>query len=118
MTSRFITKEEHKIDDLYYYMQFIKFGFGRCIRDVSRFIQNDHLTRKEGLEYVHKYDGEFPYMYFNEVLDYLDLKENELNKIIDLHRNQEIWKKNENNWELKFPLSKIYEEVLIEQVSV
>ena len=38
---------DDKIDDLYYYMQFIKFGFGRCSRDCSRFIQNGHLSRKK-----------------------------------------------------------------------
>ena len=51
---------DDKIDDLYYYMQYIKFGFGRCIRDASRFIQNGHLTRDEGLNLVKKFDGEFP----------------------------------------------------------
>src|SRR5262249_35587989 len=37
---------DDKIDDLYYYMQFIKFGFGRCVRDTSRLIQNGHMTRE------------------------------------------------------------------------
>ena len=48
---------DDKIDDLYYYMQFIKFGFGRCVRDASRHIQNSHLTRDEGLRLAQKYDG-------------------------------------------------------------
>ena len=30
---------DDKIDDLYYYMQFIKFGFGRATRDASRLVQ-------------------------------------------------------------------------------
>ena len=33
------------IDPLYYYMQFIKFGFGRALRDASRLIRNNHLER-------------------------------------------------------------------------
>ena len=37
-------------DDLYYYFQYVKFGFGRTVRDASRFIQNGHLTREEGLD--------------------------------------------------------------------
>ena len=36
------------MDDLYYYMQYIKFGFGRCTRDVSRHIQNGHLSTEDG----------------------------------------------------------------------
>ena len=37
---------DDKIDTLYYYMQLIKFGFGRTIRDASRLIQNKHISRK------------------------------------------------------------------------
>ena len=36
---------DDKSDDLYYYMQYIKFGFGRAVRDVCRIIQNGRLTR-------------------------------------------------------------------------
>ena len=101
---------DDKIDDLYYYMQFIKFGFGRAVRDTSRFIQNDRMTRAEAMEIIRKYDGEFPSKNFKEVLQYLDLNENEFQKIVDKHRNSEIWKKNDKNewlssWELK---NKIY----------
>lgn len=97
---------DDKIDDLYYYMQFIKFGFGRAVRDTSRFIQNDRMIRDEAMEMIKKYDGEFPSKNFKEVLQYLDLNENEFQKIVDKHRNSEIWKKNDKNewlssWELK-----------------
>ena len=68
-------------------MQFIKFGFGRAVRDTSRFIQNDRMTRDEAMEIIRKYDGEFPLKNFKEVLQYLDLNENEFQKIVDKHRN-------------------------------
>jgi N-acetyl sugar amidotransferase len=97
---------DDKIDDLYYYMQFIKFGFGRAVRDTSRFIQNDRMSRDEALEIIKKHDGEFPSKNLGGVLGYLDLKEDEFKEIVDKHRNTEIWKKNEKNdwlssWELK-----------------
>ncbi len=92
---------DDKIDDLYYYMQYIKFGFGRAIRDASRLVQNKHLTRKEAIKLVRKYDGEFPKRDLSNVLEYLNLRnKEELNKIIDLHRNNEIWKKKNNKWTL------------------
>lgn len=91
---------DDKIDDLYYYMQYIKFGFGRATRDVSRFIQNGHLDRLEGLKFIKKYDGEYPKRHLETVLDYLSLKKNDFDDIVDKHRNLEIWRAKNNNWEL------------------
>lgn len=95
---------DDKIDDLYYYMQYIKFGFGRAIRDASRMIQNGHLDREKGREYAIKYDGEFPARYLKEVLEYLEISENDLHEVIDKHRNKEIWKQENGVWKLRFPL--------------
>jgi len=94
---------DDKIDNLYYYMQFIKFGFGRAVRDASRLIQNGHMTREEGLELARKYDDEFCYEHFDEVLAYLDLTRDEFDRIVDQHRNPEIWKKIGNRWVLRNP---------------
>ncbi len=91
---------DDKIDDLYYYMQYIKFGFGRSTRDVSRFIQNRHLNKSEGLKFIKKYDGEYPKRNLQVVLDYLSLKQYDFDEVIDKHRNLEIWKPKGNNWEL------------------
>jgi len=96
---------DDKMDPLYYYMQYIKFGFGRTIRDTSRFIQNGHMTREEGLELARKYDGEFPEAFLDEVLEYLDLTREEFTRIVDLHRNPEIWSQEGGEWKLRFPLA-------------
>lgn len=95
---------DDKIDCLYYYMQFIKFGFGRAVRDASRLIQNGHMSRREGLELARRYDSEFPYEHFGEVLDYLALTEKEFHEFVDLHRNPEIWMKSGSQWILRHPL--------------
>lgn len=95
---------DDKMDPLYYYMQFIKFGFGRAIRDASRMIQNGHMTREEGVELAEKYDSEFPDEFFDEVLEYLDLTEEEFHHIVDKHRNPEIWQKEDGKWRLRYPL--------------
>lgn len=99
---------DDKFDDIYYYMQYIKFGFGRCVRDVSRFIQNQHMTREEGLELCKLYDGEFPESNIKEIIDYLNMSEKDFYLTIDRHRNEEIWKKNNSNtneqYELVAPL--------------
>jgi N-acetyl sugar amidotransferase len=95
---------DDKIDPLYYYMQFIKFGFGRTVRDGSRLIQNGHMTRTKALEYARMYDAEFPSEHFDEVLEYLNLTEAEFTEIVDKHRNPEIWKQEEGDWLLRYPL--------------
>lgn len=96
---------DDKTDNLYYYMQYVKFGFGRAVRDASRLIQNGHLTREEGLALARKYDGEFPEEHLDEVLDYLGLDRTEFTEIVDSHRNPEIWKFEDGDWRLHHPLA-------------
>ncbi len=92
---------DDKIDNLYYYMQYVKFGFGRATRDSCRMIQNNQMTREKAIELARKYDNEFPSKDFNEVLSFLDLNEDEFEEIVNKHRNDEIWKTGlSNKWEL------------------
>jgi N-acetyl sugar amidotransferase len=95
---------DDKSDDLYYYMQYIKFGFGRAVRDGSRMIQNGHMTRPEALELARRYDGEFPEEHLEAMLDYLNMSKAELIDTIDRHRNPELWVRDGANWRLRFPL--------------
>ena len=96
---------DDKIDTLYYHMQYVKFGFGRAVRDASRMIQNGHITRKQGLEYAKLYDFEFPRTYFEDQKEYLGMSAEEIHDLVDLHRNQEIWHKKDSAWQLRTPIS-------------
>lgn len=89
------------IDDLDFYMMYIKFGFGRATRMASRLIQKGHMTREQGLELVKRYDGEFPSSYLDDVLEYLDMDLRQLHAVIDRHRNPEIWKQENGAWLLR-----------------
>jgi len=95
---------DDKADNLYYYMQYIKFGFGRAVRDASRMIQNKQLSREQGVEHARAYDHEFPALYFKDMLEYLKFSESEFYSLVDQHRNQELWKKEDGNWILRYPL--------------
>ncbi|HBC06441.1 MAG TPA: hypothetical protein DC046_02540 [Rhodospirillaceae bacterium] len=95
---------DDKIDNLYYHMQFIKFGFGRAVRDACRMIQNGQMTRDEGLELARKYDAEFPATYHDEHLEHLSLTEAEFQDTIDKHRDPKIWEQRGNEWVLKAPV--------------
>jgi N-acetyl sugar amidotransferase len=94
---------DDKIDNLYYYMQYVKFGFGRALRDASRQIYRGRMTREQALEMVRKYDDEFPNTHFKDNLDYLGMTEQEFSEIVDKHRNPDVWYFEGNSWKLRYP---------------
>ncbi|UCC95071.1 MAG: N-acetyl sugar amidotransferase [Candidatus Omnitrophota bacterium] len=95
---------DDKLDNIYYYLQYIKFGFGRAVRDASRLIQNGVITRQTGLELAKKYDGEFPSRTFEDFLQWMELSEGEFWKVVDSFRKPEIWEKKKGEWVLRYPL--------------
>jgi len=97
---------DDKIDDLHYYTTFIKYGIGRATHDASQEIRNNHITREEGKYLVKKFDGEFPSRYFNDVLEYINLKPDEFNKLCDSFRSTHIWKKTPKGYKLRHTVNK------------
>ena len=86
-------------------MQYIKFGFGRATRDASRQLQNNLINKKKYLEYVKKYDSEITTKDITHFCNYTDIPVNKFPEIVDKHRNNEIWEKTGNSWDLKFSLN-------------
>lgn len=99
--TNFDSLDDH-IDDVYYYLQFIKYGFGRAIRDAARHIQLGYLSRNEALELIRKYDGEYPTNSIEKTLIYWGISESEFNKYLDNHRSKLIWQKENNQWKHKY----------------
>ena len=90
------------IDDLHYYTTYIKFGIGRTTYDASQEIRNHHVTRDEGCALVKKFDGEFPDRYFNEIMDYIDMKPERFHELCDQFRSPHLWGKNDKGeWQLR-----------------
>lgn len=92
---------DDKIDDLHYYTTFIKFGIGRATYDASQEIRNKHLTREEGVALVQKFDGEFPDRYFNEIMDYIEMKPDHFMKLCDEFRSPHLWAKVNGEYRLR-----------------
>lgn len=97
---------DDKIDGFHYYLSYIKFGLGRATSDTAHEIRDEKINRKEGIELVKKFDGEFPKKYFNEFLSYCQITEEFFFKVIDSWRSKHLWKKDKDNWELKHPIWK------------
>ena len=96
---------DDKIDDLHYYTTYIKFGIGRATYDASQEIRNKHLTREEGVALVKKFDGEFPDKYFNEIMDYLEMKPGRFMELCDTFRSPHLWRKESDGWKLRYQVS-------------
>jgi hypothetical protein len=97
---------DDKIDDLHYYTTYIKFGIGRATYDASQEIRNKHITREEGVALVKKFDGEFPDKYFNEIMDYLEMRPEMFMELCDQFRSFHLWKKIDRQWKLRHTVSK------------
>jgi N-acetyl sugar amidotransferase len=91
------------IDGTDFWQMHLKFGFGRAARMATRLIHLGVMGRAQGLDLVRKYDGEFPEMYLDQVLDYLSLTRSEYIEIADMHRNPEIWSRADGAWQLRHP---------------
>lgn len=92
---------DDKIDDLYFYTIFIKFGIGRATYEVSQEIRNDHLSIEEGKKLIKKYDGEFPERYFGEMMKYLKMNPEFFIQHCDKFRSPHLWKKIGKEWKLR-----------------
>ena len=97
---------DDKIDDLHYYTTYIKFGIGRATYDVSQELRNDHLNIDEGKKLIKKYDGEFPNIYFNEVMEYLNIKPKNFFRNLDKFRSPHLWKKINGEWRLRHTVNR------------
>lgn len=97
---------DDKIDDLHYYTTYIKFGIGRATYDASQEIRNKHLTREEGVALVKRFDGEFPDIYFKEIMDYIGMKPERFHDLCDEFRSPHLWKKENGEWKLRHTVNK------------
>lgn len=96
---------DDRIDGFHYYTTYIKFGIGRATYDAAQEIRNRHLTREEGVALVHRFDGEFPKKYFQEVMDYLGMNPERFLELCDEFRSPHLWKFENGKWELRQQIS-------------
>ena len=95
---------DDKLDTFHQWFALLKFGHGRCTANAAREIREGYITREEGVALVHKYDAEFPKLYFKEFLDYTNLSEDEFWDIAERWRNHNLWTKKNNEWVKKYPV--------------
>lgn len=93
---------DDKIDGFHYYTTFIKFGIGRTTYDASQEIRNKHITREEGVSLVKRFDGEFPQIYFKEIMDHIGMSQDHFLELCDQFRSPHLWDKIDGKWKLRY----------------
>jgi hypothetical protein len=80
------------------YMKYIKFGYGRATDHVCKDIREGKMTREEGISIIKKMD----HIKSNDLsrwLEYVDMTEDEFDKIADTFRDKRVWEKDiQGNW--------------------
>lgn len=96
---------DDKIDGFHHFTWFIKTGRGRATQDSALECRNGHITREEAVALVRRFDGEFPSLYFQDFLKYVDLSDAKFWEIIDSFRPPHLWDKVDGKWILKHQVS-------------
>lgn len=83
---------------LYFYLMYLKFGFGRATNVVGTEIRRGAMTRKQGLNLVRRYDGEFPAQHIDAYLRYYDMTADEFDAVLDKWANKDLFEKKGGRW--------------------
>ena len=85
--------------DTHDFIKLIKHGYGKMTDHVCREIRLRRLSREKGIELVEKYHFIKP-MKIDHFLKWIGISENSFYYLIDQHRNNKFWKRNDNwGWE-------------------
>jgi N-acetyl sugar amidotransferase len=83
---------------LYFYLMYLKFGFGRTTSEVGCDIRRGALNRKQGLALVKKFDGEYPEPFIEDYLKFYDMTKEEFDTVLDRHANRNLFVKKDGRW--------------------
>lgn len=84
--------------DLYVYLMYLKFGFGRCAQDVGIDVRRGAMAREQALALVRRFDGEYPEPYIVRYLEFYGMTQDEFDAVLDKHANKKLFVKNGKRW--------------------
>lgn len=80
------------------WLMYLKYGFGRATSHACIDIRNGRMTRDEAISIVNLYEEQFPYEYFKEFLEFIDMSKEQFNNVCDSFVNKEIFEKIGGMW--------------------
>lgn len=84
--------------DLHCYLMYLKFGCGRCTKDVGVEIRRGAMTRKQGIELVRMYDGQLPEQDIPLYQEYHLMTATEFDDALDRWANKKLFEKKNGRW--------------------
>ncbi len=87
---------------LYFYLMYLKFGFGRTTSEVGNEIRRGAMTRDQAKTLVNAFDGEFPSLHLDSYLDYYKMTLPEFHSVLDKWANKELFTKVGMTWKPSF----------------
>jgi len=76
---------DDELDEIYLWMTWPKFGYGRATKYAAKDIREGKLTRERAAELIRLYDGEFPWHMFDRLLDCMEMDEDEFWGVVRKH---------------------------------
>jgi N-acetyl sugar amidotransferase len=90
---------------LYFYLMYLKFGFGRTTSEIGNEIRRGAMTRDQAINITKKFDGEFPEQHVGSYLEYYHMTREEFDAVLDRWANKELFDKHDGRWKPKFTIS-------------
>ena len=90
---------------LYFYLMYVKFGFGRTTSEIGNEIRRGAMSREQGINIVKAFDGEFPEKHINDYLSYYDMDRQEFDDTVEKWVNKELFTKSNQGWLPKFSIT-------------
>ncbi|MBU1637373.1 N-acetyl sugar amidotransferase [bacterium] len=80
------------------YLKFVKVGYGRGTDHACKDIRAGLMTREQGIEMVRKYDHVKPRRDLERWLRYVNMTEEEFDRVCDTFRDPRVWRKENGEW--------------------
>jgi N-acetyl sugar amidotransferase len=87
---------------LYFYLMYLKFGFGRTTSEVGNEIRRGAMTRDQAKTLVNSFDGEIPSAHFDAYFEFYDMTSSQFHDVLGKWANKDLFTKDGQFWKPSF----------------
>lgn len=90
---------------LHTYLMYLKFGFGRATQDACIEVRRGAMERRQAVNLVRLYDGQYPEDFVPLYLDYYGMTQDEFDAVLDRWANRALFEKVDGRWTPTFTVA-------------